>query len=188
MHTSIGQDKLVIKKKSLCLPHQDVLFLQLQGMPTIPYSTWTGVGKQQTCNLQQSFLRNECCCLYIVLEQKPACTLYSLFAGVKYCFIHVHFFLPSSKGLTLAECFKFCQRRPGLRNCCEEADSLVQLWKLKWSENMAYDVITVTPCIREHLLLESDPLELLWLGWNWKSLGFRAQAEETGSDSTLVKL
>lgn len=53
---------------------------------------------------------------------------------------------------------------------------------------MAYDLITVTPCIREHLLLESDLLELLWLGWNWKSLGFRAEAEETGSDSTLVKL
>lgn len=105
MHTSIGQDKLVIKKQSLCLPHQYGLFLQLQGMSTVPYSTWISVGKQQTCNLQHCFLRNECCCFYIVLEQKRACTLYSLFVGVKYCFIHVHFFLPLSKELTLAECF-----------------------------------------------------------------------------------
>lgn len=46
MHTSIGQDKLVIKKKSFCLPHQYMLFLQLQGMPSICYCTWSSAGKQ----------------------------------------------------------------------------------------------------------------------------------------------
>lgn len=95
VHTSMGQGQLVIKEKSLCLR---VACATSNLCP--PSVMALGAGKRRAGNLQQSFLRNECCCFYIVLEQKPACALCSLFAGVKYCFIDAHFFpLPRLKDL-----------------------------------------------------------------------------------------